>query len=160
LAQFGVNTVEALPAAPNYEFIVSDIEEVPNDTGQFAYDPTTDDPKKATKFKWTFVGRNGTKSAGKKLTKKTPSYLTTDARNGWHMLSSAIDPTFDPKVGYADMDDLIARCIGRPVILALSVAQGTDGNEYNNIDKAYPSEQPAMSDAEKALLALGATVQP
>lgn len=162
MAQFGVQTSEfkVLTPKPNYEFLITGIEEVPNDRGQFAYDPETDDPKKSTKLEWAFAGRDGTDAAGVIIKKRTPSYLTSDKRNGWLKFSTAADPTFDGRVGYKDMDDLRKRSIGRPVMLAISNTTKTVNGEertYNNIDNAYPSSLPAMSAEEIVVAALGLT---
>lgn len=162
MAQFGVQISEhkVLTPKPNYEFLVTGIEEVPNDRGQFAYNPETDAPNKATKLEWVFTGRAGTESDGVIIKKRTPSYLTSDKRNGWLKHSAAADPTFDSKVGYKDMDDLHKRCIGRPVMLAISNTTKTVNGEertYNNIDNAYPSSMPALSAEELVVASLGLT---
>ena len=148
MAQFGVqkNEYKVLKPKPNYEFIVTNIEEVANDRGQFAY-KEGDDPKKATKFEWTFKGRPNTEADGVVIRKRTPAYLTTDQRNGWLQFSAAVDPDFDSKTGYASEADLKKRCENRPVMLAISNTTKTVNGEertYNNIDKPYPSSMPAL----------------
>lgn len=163
MAEWGVQKSEftVLAPKPNYEFIVKSITEVPNDRGQFAYDPAKDNPNKATKLEWVFVGRKGTDAEGAVIKKRTAAYLTTDKRNGWHQMSRAVDSTFDPNVGYASMDDLQKRCVGRPVMLAISNTEKTVNGEqriYNNIDNAYPSDQPALTGVELAELLTGGSV--
>jgi hypothetical protein len=157
MAQFGAPLADVLPAKPNYEFYVSDVIEVPNDKGQYAYNPATDDAKKATKLKWVFVGREGTPSAGFTVTRKTGSYINRDKRCVMLQFCQAIDPTFDVNVAYKSEEDFRAKVINRPVTLALSVVEGQDGGQFNNIDNAYPSDMGALNAAE-ALKSLGATV--
>lgn len=165
MAQFGAPTVaetKVLTPRPNYEFICVDVNEVPNDKGEFAYNPAKDDPKKATKWEWVFKGRPGTDAEGVTIKKRTVSYMTTDSRNGWLVYSKAIDPTFDPKVGYASEEDFKSRVIGMPVMLAISNSTGInkqtgEPTTYNNIDKPYPSSLGKLSVEDGAKL-IGATV--
>jgi hypothetical protein len=163
LAQFGVKQSEhkVLTPRPNYEFICTDVKEVPNDRGQYAYNPAEDDSKMATKWEWEFTGRKGTEAEGVVIKKRTVSYLTTDPRNGWHKHSSAVDPTFDPKVGYASEDDLRKRSIGRPVMLSIkNTTKNVNGEDrtYNNISDLFPSSLEPLSQTEIMALLMGATI--
>lgn len=166
MAQFGApakTEFKVLKPKPNYEFVCVDVQEVPNDSGQFKYDPAKDDPRKATKLKWFFKGRPDTDAAGVTVTKKTGSYLTRDKRNGMLQFCEAIDKDFNIDVAYTSEEDFRNHVVGQSVMLAITNSDGTDKNGdpvvYNNIERAYPSDLPKL-DMVEFLKLTGSTVAP
>lgn len=166
MAQFGAPPKSDFPVLTprpqGYEFVCTDVQEVPNDSGQYKYDPTKDDPRKATKLKWFFTGRKGTDAEGVVVSAKTGSYLTRDKRNKMLQFCEAIDPTFDIDVAYKDEADFRAKVVNKPVLLSIVNNEGTTSSGekavFNNVEKAWASAMPQLDTAELMALLGSVTV--
>ena len=157
-----------------YELIVLGVDVVPNDKGEFAY-KAGDNENKKDKFLWTFLLRNPvevkTKDGSKftikdrKITRKTPSYWTTHAKNNTTNFCREIDQAFDPKVGYKNHQDFLDHVKGKGIrgfITVGTYVKDGETKEFNSVDSLMPSElpSPSASDLETALRAMGATEIP